>query len=123
MREIKFRVWDTEEGKMHHNVGVQGNCVFGNMEETLLLSAEHNPVMQYTGLKDKLGKEIYDGDIVEYEVSLVPFIKEVYFVEADRNCFVFRQPGNSNGACTYLQTAKLEIIGNIYENPELCPTS
>ena len=60
MREIKFRAWDTELKKMfppEDIIGLEGNTS-KNVPDYLIL-------LQYTGLKDKDGKEIYENDIIE----------------------------------------------------------
>lgn len=72
-------------------------------------------VMQYTGLKDKNGKEIYEGDIVIIGKSL---IEEIKWLD-ESNWIGEKCPVNGwvNHGSIYKQ--KPEIIGNIYENPEL----
>ena len=115
MREIKLRVWEA----ISKRIGAVTEIHFGNNpyiraefhkketpEERLLravfgVKAKHI-LMQYTGLKDKNGKEIYEGDIVQFLIhrKLVEWSQE----EARFTC-----PGAVNG----------EVIGNIYENPEL----
>jgi uncharacterized phage protein (TIGR01671 family) len=105
MREIKFRAWDKIEGKMwrpivgHDGVLMASNQLGGYVS----YPANQDPLMQYTGLKDKNGVEIYEGDVVylaghgEYECEF-PFI-ELYEAQAELDV----------GG----------ILGNIHENPEL----
>jgi len=91
------------------------------------LPIEGTPLMQYTGLKDKNGKEIYEGDLVkwsdgEYKHPSNPRIAEVRF-DPELSFFAFNvDSGHKFGYSNFMysDTEKhLEIIGNIYENPEL----
>lgn len=113
MREIKFRVWlTTARGKLTMVKNIP-------LEEMSLLKV--NPgaiVMQYTGLKDKTDKEIYEGDIVEYITDLSKskgrtVIKDCDLIEGFRE-FQYDEYSNYN-----VNRESVKIIGNIYENPEL----
>lgn len=84
-------------------------------------------LMQYAGLKDKNGTEIYEGDIVMYEVDassperglyITQYIEEVYFNEKRIR---FELDDDCGGEVLYdIQNLYgVEVIGNIYENPEL----
>ena len=79
------------------------------------LDKQHWIWMQFTGLKDKNGKEIYEGDYLQHadgEVSVVEWLD---------GCFVVRHFWNKKKSdCDFIAAKNLfEIIGNIYENPEL----
>lgn len=103
MREIKFRAWDMYAKKWieHFNVDLLNIPKF----ETCVL-------MQYTGLKDIHGVMIYEGDIVKWIDSDNDIRKNNVFFEngSFRIC-------NSNFEIS--EYGELEVIGNIYENPEL----
>jgi hypothetical protein len=102
MREIKFRAWHKDLKEMFYNCLVNGSCWWN---EDTHYGGEHDTLMQYTGLKDCNGKEIYEGDICRSDDIEAP-IK--YLLGA----FWF-------GAVLLLEPKEIEIIGNIYENPEL----
>ena len=120
MREIKFRVWNTKTNKMITNVKEMGVFVLKSIysiDEFLVIpTVEKYPLMQYTGLKDKNGVEIYEGDIVK---DLRSFFKDArsyskVFYQEDRGRFVFGGWEIPAG-----MSHTFEVIGNIYENQEL----
>lgn len=135
MREIKFRAWDKENNIMEYNVNInQGKAVkegkqWFNVDNTVFDSL----IMQYTGLKDKNGKEIYEGDIVLYkhasykDISRVLYYEEVgsFVMEAikeDDNTSMARfKKGTIRGFVAGRVNGYdyVKVIGNIYENPEL----
>lgn len=105
MREIKFRAWDEGIKRM-----------FGPWD------ISHFPARfkmkcleQFTGLQDKNGKEIYEGDIVELSAQWGGFQGLVIF---EYGCFGVKD-GNSVYTFQDIDSESLEIIGNIHENPEL----
>ena len=122
----EFRAW-TEEGKaMYYGV-------YPFKDGTLLLSydgiafdevpASDFILMQSTGLKDKNGKEIYEGDIVKYEAGCNTVTEEVVY---DKNLAGFGvKDADAVIIFTFWELAEdidlhsFEVIGNIYENPEL----
>jgi len=135
MREIKFRAWN-DVAKVMYESNIPGLLLhfdgeLNGLDENGMLEGTDNTrqhhLMQYTGLKDKNGKEIYEGDIVEYNdfnslrtgghaedkiiVGKVVFSCGMWMVE-ENNCGHDLYEGLVNDE-------ELEIIGNIYENPEL----
>jgi len=118
MREIKFRAWHIVDNAWLSSNELKQYISFQPDRE--LLVPTNVKLMQYTGLKDKNGKEIYEGDI------LIPgWTKdEVFIVVYDEKHARFSEKRSKNNLLRdgSLLTSKYnprEIIGNIYENPEL----
>ena len=110
MREIKFRVW-----VKHHKEILQ--CVdpthYRHDDESYAL-------MQYTGLKDKNGVEIYEADILKTKIDFgygpQPVTAKVIWKDAGWQF-------DSEAGCAYGASGGFEVIGNIYQNPELLEAS
>ena len=126
MREIKFRVWLKEDKKMENVetlfIGINRLC-FGNSktEDLFFRDFEEVELMQYTGLKDKNGKEIYEGDIVlikldetsTWHKTVVGFKKGAFIADLiDKEDYVYIFHHGFTGD-------DFEIIGNVYENKNL----
>lgn len=139
-REIKFRVWDNEYKYMNYKVlvGIYGDwekvkddknytaCAMWIEPDKVDYKCEphwahfepyHKDIhlMQYVGLKDKNGVEIYEGDIIEYKDSIGKHIEEVKF---DKGCFYAGLHGGSSTRVSpkLINTRISKVIGNIYEN-------
>lgn len=134
MRDIKFRVWDKEYDLMYEDVGIIGNRLileyeldedweeidqtcYVDIDET---NEEYFKIMQYTGIKDINGKEIYDGDVIQDITDGVKGIKGVISWSDAKLMYLFENKSLRIGLeLCRLYGPELEIIGNIYENPGL----
>ncbi len=120
MRETKFRAWDKTSKRMITGLYLdfQGRIGMWNYEETEIEFGEYPNLllMQYTGLKDKNGKEIFEGDICLTR----GFIVENGRQKRPEERFVIKPTIESWHIVFCLSSVKnLEVIGNICENPEL----
>ena len=116
MREIKFRAYSEQDAIMYRPLSLQVIAQLGHD------FSDNIKLMQYTGLKDKNGKAIYEGDIVKDGAGSTSRIWKVTFNMIDGLQFILIL--DSDHVFTYksfnsYHKKNLEVIGNIYENPEL----
>ena len=146
MRDIKFRVWDNHYKYMNYKVivGTYGEwekvkddenytaCSMWIKPENVDYKCEphwshfepyHKDIklMQYTGLKDKNGKEIYEGDIVfiKGEVEILDIKGKVEYSETFAQYIITNTGDIVNEAEPLGDYEDIEVMGNIYDNPEL----
>jgi len=126
MREIKFRAWE-EKGKdmIYSHRGnfvmeLDGECSFVEWGHNYFKPMPDLILMQFTGLKDKDGKEIYEGDILFWKDKNDPESTSMFSIIFNEGCFcddddepLFELISKNDILGDY------EVIGNIYENPEI----
>ena len=126
MREIKFRVWNTISKTMGSFAEIKRCAAFAmanglNSNDFIVLPLNNSILNQFTGLLDKNGVEIYEGDIVDFGVTTN--IKEVVFDGDSASFRVYEylyEQGSLLAEKWFLDDCDgIEVIGNIYENPEL----
>ena len=120
-REIKFRIW--ADNKFYNK------CLVGNTNNTNdekwtcpmvwlekqkeWVHCDNGIICQYTGLHDKNGKEIYEGDILKgtfygFPMPEYDYVFQIYWDEKEKGFMA-----------SYFEPSECEVIGNIYDNPEL----
>lgn len=113
--DLKFRTWDKTHGMLNvdaidfNNKMVSLVCNCGRIH-TYYKSIDLVHLMQYTGIKDKNGKDLYEGDIVRTHGFYTHEIKIPNVYNMSYNGGIYNYSDHSNGC---------EIIGNIYENSDL----
>lgn len=125
-REIKFRAWNPKQEIMaqpcYTEIYKDGSFCAG--KENHWQSTWHNDdkpiIMQYTGLKDKNGVEIYEGDIIENDAArwVIEWFRDGFIavtVASVYQGYVERNTDNSTYPCLIIGA---EVKGNIYQNPE-----
>ena len=130
-REIIYRAWLKEEKKMVNVETIDfSEKSIQYLEKNEIIDAyllrtkflEDVEIMQYTGLKDKNGKEIYEGDILKYKFPYDRRLKHVSlvkFIETEASFGLKDIYGNEIPLYRITANNYFEVVGNIYENPEL----
>lgn len=113
MKELRFRAWDGK--KMIYDVIPASEASIVELFEYEHQVTEVESVEQYTGLKDKNGKEIYEGDIVEYD----------WYIVGDKPAYRTKEQVVFDDIGARLDTDRIrfctnvEVVGNIHENADL----
>lgn len=141
MRQIKFRCWNKKDKKWMFGYEYPNLGGFSLTGEVMLLGEfmseisldmlvnDEIDITQFTGLHDKNGNEIYEGDVLKIaatapwdeDIPLYP-TGQVVFGDPFPSCFCFISEGSENTQCLYDlcgMTFNGEVIGNIHENPTL----
>lgn len=144
IREIKFRVWDKADKVMcdvtylkfsnvqYMNVGYRKNTGGKIIDENALLDESMSGtciLMQYTGMKDKNSKEIYEGDIVQRNIFGNNVVGEIVWMDIGGTGFYLKVREGSRISFYPIGRGQLDdddgewcndiILGNIHDNPEL----
>lgn len=128
-REIKFRVWDKKENEWVVSpviISHGTNVMVGRDRDGNPMYREEIDIQQYTGLKDKNGKEIYEGDILRENLTLemasdgesanvgrVFFAAGTFMIDGDGSLYEHTYSLTPDILEDYL------VVGNVFENPEL----
>ena len=129
-REIKFRGRIDREDSRFYKKWMHGFLVISNRGDRLQIQRKDDRLVfyvtpstigQFTGLLDKNGTEIYEGDILhvfEDDPNLEDVNTPVYF---ENGCFMVDVYMGRNGLCEFIwdKSGRIEVIGNIHDNPEL----
>ena len=123
-REIEFRAWNYLNNKMYYDVRVGGfngetvPTVWDKKRGWVNLWADNKDggvIMQYTGLEDKNGKKIFEGDVIENTTGRIMVVEKVFGSSGYR--FIWSKIGFDKKYATWKD--EITILGNKFENPEL----
>ena len=128
-KEIKFRIWDKDSGYFikvsdtnKHYLSLNGDIIIiDEMGFIYEMDKENYIIDRYTGLKDKNGKEIYEGDIIRLKHHIdkrINVVGKVIFLSEQASFGIIDDLGQEYPLFRNT-TEQIEIIGNIYENLEL----
>lgn len=115
MREIKFRAWVLSDNRYYYftlNEILERALSYQGAFDINILKSEHKE--QFTGLRDKNGKEIYEGDIIGHKDS--DFLRVVKWSSL-LPAFTVERAGFRE--CVWYNEKYAKVVGNIHENPEL----
>lgn len=139
MKQIKFKVFVREENKVfdvveigfpiYQKIGYPTTIIYTKNGENYSTQSKKSVLLQFTGRKDDAGKEIYEGNILKFTDKEDPYyklpIEKVIFEEGAFRSIEIKHKWKTrpykNDECLLggLELMLCEVIGNIYENPEL----
>ena len=110
----KYRAWDKETKTMNGMAEIYRNR---NQEIELHPRDENIILMQSTGLKDKNGKEIFEGDVVKMAKDV--YSEPTYYEVVRHRGGAYRLESKQHGCELWLRHTDCDVVGNVYENKEL----
>lgn len=121
----RYRAWDKHEQKMFTNdeLIIWNGNVYANDSKKLTCnnlkgwSIDDEYLMQSTGLRDKTGKEIFEGDIVKMAKDV--YSEPTYYEVVRHRGGAYRLESKQHGCELWLRHTDCEVVGNVYENKEL----
>lgn len=105
MRIVKYRSWVVDQKRMLHSFSMESNS------ESV---TEKRVLMQFTGFKDKSGRDIYENDLLENELGLV-----VVILDQENGWFAVEDANYRMVLADYIRENDFKVIGNIHEDEEL----
>jgi len=126
MREIKFKAWSGLTMYVPDYIDFTGGCYtsYSRWDSASVEKDENSILLQWTGLKDKNDKDIYEGDICQRKyfknnIEVIELYK-IFFDVGIFQCEKISSPGMSCSLGFYCTNVNviIEVIGNIFENPE-----
>lgn len=117
MKTIKFRAW--VNNKSNRYMAIQGEPDLETLQYFMFHYGTENNLMQFTGLVDKNGVEIYEGDILNCQDRIIQVVWHEQAGQWDTNFIRYIFDLCSNGITNQEWKYRAIVVGNIYENPEL----
>lgn len=136
MRELKFRIWDKQQNRFHtdrdwgisldgtHIIGISSHDRWDHDKGYKIKLTDNLVIQQYTGLKDKNGKDVYEGDIIQYNVGS-SYENMNFIVQWSEDSLGYILQSQSGDILTNSWTPDgnrfnfIELKGNVFENKEL----
>ena len=117
----KYRMWNEIISRLHSVDGLYFDREVAQYKDEVgvsrLIKFQNASLMQSTGLHDKNGKEIFEGDIAKMAKDV--YSDPTYYEIVRHRGGAYRLESNQHGCELWLRHTNCEVIGNIYENPEL----